>query len=194
VWPIAFLVGLYAASFLHNTAFYLFPVQLPFYLHTLGIDDPRVSGLALATLSLGLAAGSTAFARVHRRTGSPEATFVVAFVVVAIGMIGVSLASTALTVMLSVAFTALGFGLTFVNFPLWIIDRVPGEFRGRAVGGLMTSTFLGHFAAPFWSQAVAAHYGIASVYVCGSVLGAGLAAAYAVGLRRSRRSAVSGRI
>lgn len=191
VWPVAFLIGLYSASFLHNTTFYLIPVQLPFYLHALGIDDPRMSGFALAMASFGLAIGSTCYAPVRRWTGGPEATFAVAFVIIAAGMTAASLSTSATTVILAMIGTGLGFGLTFVNFPLWIIDRVPLEIRGRAVGGLMTSTFFGHFCAPFWSQIVADGFGISSIYLCGAGLSLVLAFAYAMAWRRSHRSAVT---
>ncbi|MBM3514954.1 MAG: MFS transporter [Alphaproteobacteria bacterium] len=191
VWPIAFLIGLYAASFLHNTAFYLIPVQLPFYMQALGADDPRMSGFALAMASFGLAVSSTAYAPVRRWAGGPEATFAVAFLVIAIGMISTALSTTATAAIVSVIGTGLGFGLTFVNFPLWIIDRVPLEIRGRAVGGLMTSTFFGHFCAPFWSQAVAERYGLGAIYFCGAGLCLILAAAYAFAWRRNHRSVVS---
>jgi MFS family permease len=191
IWPIGFLAALYTASFLHNTTFYLIPVQLPFYLNALGVGDPRFGGVALAMTSLGLAAGSIAYARIRRLFGSPEAVFAVAFSVIAVGMAGSALASSALAAVLSLTFAGLGFGITFVNFSLWVIDRAPPEIRGRAVGGLMTSTFLGHFAAPFWSQIAADRFGIASIYACGAVITAALAVTYLLARPKSHRSVVA---
>lgn len=177
-WPILFLAGLYVASFLHNTTFYLIPVQLPFYLHAIGIDDPRISGAALAVSSMGLAVGSILYAPLRRRVSGPELVFTVAFLLCATGMTVAALATNLLLITIGVSISGLGFGITFVHFALWVIDRVPVEIRGRAVGGLMTSTFLGHFASPFWSQIVADRFGIASIYVCGAVICLGLAFAY----------------
>lgn len=190
VWPIGFLAALYTASFLHNTTFYLIPVQLPFYLHALGVDDPRFGGAALAMTSLGLAVGSIGYARIRRLVGSPEAVFAVAFGVIAAGMAAAAVAGSAIAAVIGLTIAGLGFGITFVNFSLWVIDHAPAEIRGRAVGGLMTSTFLGHFAAPFWSQVLADRFGIASIYACGALITAALAVAYVLARPKSHRSVV----
>lgn len=179
-WPIMFLVASYAAAFLYNTVFYLVPTQLPFLLHALGIDDPRMSGVGLAAVSFGLAVGSAIYAPVRRWAGTPEAVFSAASLIMGVGMIAAWHFETALPVMLALTGGGVGVGMVFVNFSLWIIDRVPVEIRGRAVGGLMTSTFLGHFAAPFWSQPVAEAFGIGSIYLVGGVITLVLGAAYLV--------------
>ena len=50
------------------------------------------------------------------------------------------------------------------NAAVWLVTSMPASVRGRAVGGLTTSFFLGQFFSPFASQLVNERFGLDAAF------------------------------
>jgi MFS family permease len=163
--PVAGLAAVYLLVFGTMTAFYLVPVQLPFYLQGLSqepISTTRI-GLAIALMNLTSALTSTRYRGVKARLGFP-AIMGLGFVGMALGYGVIAQASTYAWVVLGLAAAGLGLGLLIPNVNVWVNAIAPPSHRGSAVGGLTTCLFLGQFASPILTQPLIQPLGIARTY------------------------------
>lgn len=156
--PILFVVGLYATAFFTMVTFYLVPTQLPFYLEELGVGNPSRTGLAIACFNLSAGLVSMNYGRLRRVLG-PPALFAVAFACMAVGYGLVALADGYGVVMVALALAGPSMGINMPNGSVWLLSRIPPHVRGRVLGGLTTSLFLGQFVSPLVSQPIVAAYG-----------------------------------
>jgi MFS family permease len=76
-----------------------------------------------------------------------------------------------------------GVGLFFPNSSLWVLALAPPRLRGRLVGGLTATIFLGQFLSPLALEPVVAASSLAGAFVVAAVAMALAAAALAL-LRR----------
>ena len=67
-------------------------------------------------------------------------------------------------VLSGLAILGAGWGLLMPNANSWLAAETPEVIRGRTVGGLTTSIFLGQFFSPILSLAFISDYGIAVAY------------------------------
>lgn len=189
VVPVRLVALIYLIAMVSQIAFYLLPTQLPFHLEDLGEAGSSRAGLALAT-STGFMALSALWSRrllgrVVRRSADPGGTtggylqvFGLAFAVMGIGYAGIAAAETYPWVLAALAIAGIGVGLVFPTLNTWLTSAIPARVRGRAVGGLSSAIFFGHFLSPVISQPVSDGIGLAATY---GVAGAALAVV-AVGL------------
>jgi MFS family permease len=57
------------------------------------------------------------------------------------------------------------------NMSVWLSSAVPDKLRGRALGGLSTSMFLGQFLSPIVTQPLTKSMGLGGTYaITGGVL------------------------
>ena len=70
--------------------------------------------------------------------------------------------------------TSLGLGWFWPNANLWVNTVTPFQFRGRAIGGLATCTYLGMFFSPIIAQPFITRYGIAATFGIIGTLSLGL--------------------
>ena len=146
LWPI------YAAAFLTFLLFYLIPTQLPFYLTGRCGASSGVSGLMVALTNLiGIFAGLL-YVRVGSRL-APVRLGSLAFALLGLGLMLVGLSGSYLGIGLGVL--GLGVGLSFPNLTAWLTQVAPVAVRGRAIGLLSSSLFLGQFMSPLLTQPVA---------------------------------------
>ena len=152
--PLGVLAMIYGVALFYMVAFYLIPVQLPFYLQSL---DNTVSafaaGLAIAASTLASAIASLRYGFVKERLGFVSIV-VIAFGVAAMGYLIIGIAGTYNIVLIGLIVTGLGFGLLMPNLNVWLSSIIPDASRGRALGGLTTFFFLGQFLSPLVSQPV----------------------------------------
>ena len=74
----------------------------------------------------------------------------------------------------------LGMGAVMPNLSVWLMARAPAALRGRAVGGLSASLFLGQFLSPLAVEPIVAPFGLAAAYGTVGALLAIAAAAFAL--------------
>ena len=76
--------------------------------------------------------------------------------------------------------SGIGSGFLFPNTGLWIAAVAPARLRGRLMGGLTTSYFLGQFSTPFLLQPFTSEgsldtaFGLAAIFMGGLALVFGL--------------------
>ncbi|MEM9952612.1 MAG: MFS transporter [Chloroflexota bacterium] len=152
VTPPKLPLGLFAFCYITMTVsqiiFYSVPVQLPFYLERLLGATAFQSGLAIALLSLNFSIASALFGWFYKRLGNHPA-MLLGLTITGTGFILITLANEWLLLGLGLAMGGFGLGLVVPNIITWVASGVPEALRGRAMGGVTTSLFLGQFISPF---------------------------------------------
>jgi MFS family permease len=87
-----------------------------------------------------------------------------------IGYLLIGQASSWPQVLAGLAISGMGLGILMPNMSVWLSSAVPDGMRGRALGGLSTSMFLGQFLSPIVTQPITKSLGLGGVY--GSIGGA----------------------
>lgn len=160
-WQIAGLT--YAAALLSQIVFYLIPVQLPFYLKQLANTSASQSGLAIALATLFSAASAIAYKQIKARL-SFMGIYTIAFLLMAVGYLIISLAPTYGMVLVGLAIAGTGLGLLTPNMNVCLTSVAPASQRGRVLGGLTTAFFLGQFMSPILSQPLSGAVGLDATY------------------------------
>ncbi len=173
-WGIGVL--LCALGLVGMSAFYLLPVQLPFHLRALLGASSTQSGMVIATSTLfgGLAAMS--YGRLRRGGLTPPAIFALLFGLLGVGYGLLASARSYPQVLFAMVATGAGMGLMMPNLNAWLLTTTPPPLRGRAVGALTASLFLGQFLSPIAAAPVNARLGL------GGTFGAAAAGLVALGL------------
>jgi MFS family permease len=161
--PIGVLAMIYGVAWFYMVAFYLIPVQLPFYLQNLSNASAAASGLAIAASTLASAIASLRYGFVKERLGFVSIV-VIAFGVAAVGYLIIGIAGNYNVVLIGLIIAGLGFGLLMPNLNVWLSSIIPDVLRGRALGGLTTFFFLGQFLSPLVSQPITNEIGLAKTY------------------------------
>ncbi|AFY90912.1 MFS transporter [Chroococcidiopsis thermalis] len=161
----------YAIALISQIVFYLIPVQLPFYLQQLLQASSSQSGLAIALATGCSAVSSLLYQRVKARL-SFISIYGIAFLNMALGYESISFGAGYAVILLGLAIAGLGLGLLMPNMNFCLTSIAPGVARGRVLGGLTTSFFLGQFLSPLVSQPLTNFVGIAVTYrTAGIVMG-----------------------
>lgn len=161
--PIPVLAMIYGISLFYMVAFYLIPVQLPFYLKNLSNSSAAASGLAIAASTLASAISSLRYGFVKKRLGFVSIV-VVAFAIAAVGYFIIGIAGSYQVVLVGLIIAGLGFGLLMPNLNVWLSNIIPNSLRGRALGGLTAFFFLGQFLSPIISQPITNSLGLGKTY------------------------------
>ena len=167
--PIGVLVIIYSLALSYMVAFYLIPVQLPFYLKDLSNSNSFASGLALAASTLASALSSLRYSFVKESLDF-FSIVIIAFSIAAIGYLLIGVAGNYQIVLLGLIIVGLGFGLLLPNLNLWLASIIPHALRGRALGGLTTCFFLGQFLSPIISQPITNEIGLGKTYSLAGIL------------------------
>lgn len=155
------LIGLLV--FLGMVFFYAIPTQLPFLLSLHGIDSPAKAGavVSLATLAGGLSSYSMPILK--RRFTFPSLGGR-GFALLSIGFVGLSIAINFPLTLFFALFAGSGIGLLMPTMRLWVITIARPALRGRSVGIITSSLYLGQFLSPIIAQPIVANNGITVLY------------------------------
>jgi MFS family permease len=178
---IVLVASLYLVSFLLQIAFYMIPVQLPFFLREMGVTSPGQTGMALATMTAGAAIVASQYRRIQARLDR-TVILVICLSTVSVGFLLVSSATSFRGVIIALIVMGLAMGLNFPNMVTWLMARTPARVRGRIVGGLTMCIFLGQFFSPIASHPFVERGGLAYAYRALAILLAVLAAAALAGV------------
>jgi MFS family permease len=161
--PVGVMVIVYGLTTLSQIAFYLIPVQLPFFLDGLVQALPTQSGMAIALCTLFSAIASVAYGKLKQRM--EFVTFLPAiFGLMGIGYLLIGQSSNWLQVLAGLVISGMGLGILMPNMSVWLSSAVPEAMRGRALGGLSTSMFLGQFLSPIVTQPLTKSMGLGGTY------------------------------
>jgi predicted MFS family arabinose efflux permease len=161
----------YAIALISQIVFYLIPVQLPFYLQKLVQASGSQSGLAIALATGCSAVSSILYQRVKARL-SFISIYGIAFLNMGLGYELISIGTGYGVILPGLAIAGLGLGLLMPNMNFCLASISPSAARGRVLGGLTTSFFLGQFLSPLVSQPLTQFAGLAGTYrTAGIVMG-----------------------
>ncbi len=168
--PIAVLAIIYGLTTLSQIAFYLIPVQLPFFLDGLVKASPSQSGMAIALCTLFSAAASLTYGKLKQRMEF-VAFLPIIFGLMGIGYLLIGQSSNWAQALVGLIVSGMGLGILMPNMTVWLSSAVPDAVRGKALGWLSTSMFLGQFLSPIVTQPLNKAFGFGGTYaVTGGLL------------------------
>ncbi len=127
--------------------FFIIPVQIPFYLKTLGVESNTLIGIAIASSTFFSAIASFFYSRIKDRFGF-RPIFAVGYLLMAAAYLAIAYGQSYSMVLLGMLLAGLGMGLMIPNGNIWVMQLAPPEIRGRCIGRLTTFWFLGQFLSP----------------------------------------------
>jgi MFS family permease len=161
--PIAVLAIIYGLTTLSQIAFYLIPVQLPFFLDGLVKAAPTQSGMAIALCTLFSAAASLTYGKLKQRMEF-TAFLPIIFGLMGIGYLLIGQSSSWAQALVGLAVSGMGLGILMPNMTVWLSSAVADSSRGKALGWLSTSMFLGQFLSPIVTQPLTKSFGLGGTY------------------------------
>jgi MFS family permease len=184
-FPLQFVILTYGIAIVTQIVFYLIPTQLPFHLKALVNANASRSGMAIALTTLFSAISSLQYQKVKTRL-----TFIsvygIAFASMAVGYSLIFLAQGWAIVLPGLAIVGAGLGLLIPNMNFCLTSIAPNALRGRVLGGLTTSFFLGQFLSPLVSQPLSLKVGLQTTYGLAGLVMMGLTIAALVSLFKQK--------
>ena len=168
-FPLKAIAPIYITSFIGMLIFFIFPVQLPFYMTIQsGVSNSQV-GLALSLQTLSSVIIALQYQRLKARL-SFAAIFGLVFLTFTINHAVVSLTGNYGLVIVALLIGGLGIGLFPPNNSVWLASVTPPALRGRAVGGMTSAIFLGQFFSPIFTQPLIQQVGMAGMFGIAAVV------------------------
>ncbi len=127
--------------------FFIIPVQIPFYLKSIGVQTNTLIGIAVATTTLFSAIASISYSRIKDRFSFRQ-IFAIGYLLMGLAYITIAYSHSYGMVMLGMLLAGLGMGAMIPNANIWVMQLAPQEVRGREIGRLTTFWFLGQFLSP----------------------------------------------
>ena len=127
--------------------FFIIPIQIPFYLKSLGIEKNALVGIAIASSTLFSAVAAISYSKIKDKFTFKQ-IFSIGYFLMAIAFAIIAMGNSYLTVMFGMLFAGLGMGLMIPNANVWVMQLAPPEIRGREIGRLTTFWFMGQFLSP----------------------------------------------
>lgn len=127
--------------------FFIIPVQIPFYLKSIGIEKNTMIGIAIASSTLFSAISSFSYSRIKDLLGFRQ-IFGLGYFLMALAFVAIAFGNSYVMVLLGMLLAGLGMGLMIPNANVWVMQLAPQEIRGQEIGRLTTFWFLGQFLSP----------------------------------------------
>ncbi len=185
---------IYVMSFFSMVIFYMIPVQMPFMLNAMkGISNTEI-GFAIAFVNLASVTTSLLYKYLKKRLRFSTIMALV-YLCVFMGYWIISSADSYLMVIPGILVSGFGFGLMMPNINLWLISLAPPLLRGRLVGYLNFSLFLGMFSSPIIIQPLIGFTGLYNTFFFTAVILLFTSMAFGVfSYRRKLRAFVTSKI
>lgn len=167
--PGLLLAAFFALAFVEILVLYMVPVHLPFYLRDLGVEQPLIAGMALAWMLLVMAGVSVAY-RALQKFQSALVLHSLGFAILAMGCIYTGLAHSVWQIFLALTISGIGLGVVRPNIVVWLMANIPPQVRGRVMGGLTSSFFIGQFFCPLITLPAVQQWGYGSVFIATGVI------------------------
>ena len=152
-YPKILVVIIFLTALIGMMLFYLIPVQIPFYIKEQTSAGNTLIGIAIASSTLSSAIVSLNYKRIKARWGFAT-IYSFSFLFLGLGFFIIFFVSNYILLLLGLLITGIGMGVLIPNSNVWIVTLSPESMRGRIVGGLTTSIFVGQFISPFLIQPV----------------------------------------
>lgn len=150
---------IYMISFFYMIIFYMIPVQIPFFIKSIADVNNLQVALGIAAATLASTVTSVNYRRMRTRL-SFKGVYSISFLLMSIGYGVISYSQNYASVIAGLLISGLGLGFTMPNTSLWLVSLAPEHIRGRLVGGLTFSIFLGQFLSPIVLQPLVSRVGM----------------------------------
>ncbi len=158
-------IGLICAlAFVTMIFMFMIPSQMAFFLVEIGVEDPTRAGLAIGLFNLSAGIASLAYSRI-RACLSPEAIFALLLAIGGVGYVMTGFSDSFVAAMVAMGIGGFSIGAFLPNINLAIISRTSMGVRGRALGALTTSFFMGQFFSPIWAVPIAAAHSVGGAFL-----------------------------
>jgi MFS family permease len=127
--------------------FFIIPVQIPFYLKSIGVETNTLIGVAIAASTLFSAVASFSYSRIRDSFGFRQ-IFGLGYLLMALAYASIAFGNSYAMVLVGMLLAGLGMGLMIPNANIWVMQLAPAEVRGREIGRLTTFWFMGQFISP----------------------------------------------
>jgi MFS family permease len=144
--------------------FFLIPVQIPFYLKSIGVEKNALIGAAIAISTLFSAMSSFSYSKIKARL-SFLTIFSIGYLLMAAGFICIAFSTTYILVVVAMMLCGLGMGMMIPNTNMWVMKIAPPEIRGKEIGKLTTFWFLGQFLSPVIIAPVLRNLSLSSTFI-----------------------------
>lgn len=162
--PVKALLPIYATAFIGMLVFFVFPIQVPFHLASIGEISNSQVGLALSLQTFSSVIIALLYHRLKARY-SFYAIFALVFMVLGINHFILAWTESYNLGVIGLMIGGLGVGLMPPNNSVWLASVTPPAVRGRAVGGLTGLLFLGSFFTPFVTQPLETQFGMSGMFM-----------------------------
>ncbi len=148
--------------------FYIIPVQIPFFIKDqTGVSNTLI-GLAIACSTLSSAIVSLNYKRIRAKWRFSTIYFF-SFLFLAIGFSIIFMVNSYIMIVLGLLIGGIGMGVLIPNSNIWVVTLSPDSMRGRIVGGLTTSVFIGQFISPIVTEPVLLLTSANKIYAIASI-------------------------
>lgn len=127
--------------------FFIIPVQVPFYLKSIGIEKNSLIGIAIASATFFSAVSAFSYSKLKDRFNFQQ-VFSLGYFLMALGFVCIAMSSSYILVLIGIFLVGLGMGFLIPNANIWVMQLAPLEIRGREIGRLTTFWFMGQFLSP----------------------------------------------
>lgn len=152
-YPKTLVVIIFMTAFFGMMLFYIIPVQIPFYIKEQTGASNTLIGVAIACSTLSSAIVSLNYKRIKARW-SFSTIYSFSFFFLGLGFLVIFFVVDYILLLLGLLIGGIGMGVLIPNSNVWVVTLSPKSMRGRIVGGLTTSIFIGQFVTPFLIQPV----------------------------------------
>lgn len=168
-YPKGFVYFIYSISFFFMACFYMIPTQLPFYLEeVVGVSGTEV-GIAIACATLSGGTTSLFYTRFKAQATYNFIYFMI-FLGMGIGFLVISLSSFYYLIILGLVICGFGMGMLLPNTNTCLLELAPESSRGRIMGGVTMSFFLGQFFSPIIFQPLNIYFSLSYAFFAVSLL------------------------
>jgi MFS family permease len=158
------LVGIiFITALIGMMLFYIIPVQIPFYIKEQTGASNTLIGIAIACSTLTSAIVSLNYKKIRARWNF-STIYAFSFFFLGCGFLVTFYVSDYLLLVLGLSIGGIGMGVLIPNSNVWVVTLSPEAMRGRIVGGLTTSVFIGQFISPFLIQPVIASTSTSGIF------------------------------
>ena len=157
--------------------FYILPLQIPFYIKTLGYKTSNLAGFAIGALTTSQAISSF-FYRKIRMNFTNISIYGLSFTLMAICFLIIGISNLYWQVIVGLIVSGIGTAWLMPNSSLWLLAVTPEKERGKLVGRLTTFIFLGIFFSPIFAQPIQNFVGGKNTFLILSSVLLALAMAY----------------
>lgn len=161
--PKGFIALTFALAIAEITLLYFVALYFPFFMEQMGNPSPLANGLCIALMMLTMSSVALFYKRISARLAQVH-IHALGFVLLGLGYYLLAYAANYAYACFTLALAGVGFGLLRPNLVAWLMLKLPPQVRGRVMGGLTTSIFIGQFASPFIAYPLVSQGNFAGVF------------------------------